>query len=302
MSKIFVVGSINVDYVMEITHLPLLGETLPSQSFLMNFGGKGANQAVALAKQNEDVYLIGCIGQDTMGKDSIQSLNQYGVHTDFIKTIEHQNTGLAFILVENQNNRILLHAGANQNIQKQQILEALSLAQPSDYLLTQLETNLDMVYFAIKEAKKRQMKVVFNPAPVQSIDMKILDFVDILIVNEIECEMLLHCKYDQKEQVQACIQKHQISAFIVTLGEKGAMVYHQQKVAIYPALAVKVIDTTAAGDTFIGAFLSEWMRTFNLSQSMQYAIVASALTCTTFGAQKSIQTRKEIQKYMDKYF
>lgn len=302
MSKIFVVGSINVDYVMEITHLPLLGETLPSQSFLMNFGGKGANQAVALAKQNEEVYLIGCVGQDTMGKDSIQSLNQYGVHTDFIKTIEHQNTGLAFILVENHNNRILLHAGANQNIQKQQVLEALSLAKPNDYLLVQLETNLDMVYFAIHEAQKRKMNVVFNPAPVQSIDMEILDFIDILIVNEIECEMLLHCKYDQKEQVQSFINKHQIAYFIVTLGEKGAMVYHQQDVTSYPAHAVKVVDTTAAGDTFIGAFLSEWIRTANLSQSMQYAIVASALTCTHIGAQKSIQSREEVQNYLKVHF
>ena len=152
MSKIFVVGSINVDYVMEISHLPQLGETLPGTSFLTNFGGKGANQAVALAKQEEDVYFIANVGNDSIGQEAIENLNQYGVHTEFIQKIDNQTTGAALILVENHNNRILLHAGANQKMQQNQILEAFKLANPEDYLLVQLEINMDMVYYAFQEA------------------------------------------------------------------------------------------------------------------------------------------------------
>lgn len=301
MNKFFVLGSINVDYVMEVNRLPLLGETLNSQSFLINHGGKGANQAFSLAKQNEEVYLISAVGDDAMGKDAIENLKAHKVHTDFIQAINNTNTGLAFILIENHNNRIILNSGANQKIIKTQILDALKNANENDYLIVQLETNLDAVYFAIQEAKKRKMIVAFNPAPVQEIEKNIFNFIDFLIVNEIECKMLLNCEYNQKEEIQVFLNKYSINYLIITLGDQGALVYTKNNVKKYPAHNVNAIDTTAAGDSFIGAFLSEWNKTNNLDKSMEYAIIASALTCTSIGAQKSIKNRDEIENYLKKY-
>lgn len=296
-SKIFVLGSMNMDLVMKSKYIPQAGETMHGEKFFTNPGGKGANQAVALAKNDEEVVMIGCVGKDAMGKQLIESLKKVSVHTQFIEK-RNTNTGVAVILIDKKDNRILLEAGANYLIDDNQIEKALMVATKNDYFLTQLETNWESIEKGIKMAKQKHMQVVFNPAPVTSIDLNILYDVDFLIVNEIECQMLLNCTSNEMQKIQAFLKKYKIAYCIITLGDKGVDVYTSHTMKHYAAYQIIPVDTTAAGDTFIGAFLSEWIRTHEMDQSIIYATTASALTCLSLGAQQSMKKRKEVESFL----
>lgn len=298
-SKIFVLGSMNMDLVVKSKYIPQSGETMHGDKFFMNPGGKGANQAVALAKNEEEVVMIGCVGQDAMGKQLIESLKEVSVHTQFIEE-RNTNTGVAVILVDEKDNRIILEAGANYQLEDNQIENALTFATENDYFLTQLETNWEAIEKGIKMAKQKNMQVVFNPAPVTSIDLNILYDVDFLIVNEIECQMLLNCTSKETQKIQTFLNQYKITYCIITLGDKGVDVYTSQTMKHYAAYQITPVDTTAAGDTFIGAFLSEWIRTQKMDQSIVYATAASALTCLSLGAQQSIKNRKEVESFLER--
>ena len=299
-AKVYVLGSLNMDFVITTDRLPVKGETIHGSSFLSNSGGKGANQAVALAKNEQECILIGCIGNDFMGKILLKSLKENHVNTNYVE-IRQTNTGMAMILVEKNDNRIILNAGANHYIESTQIERAFLNATAQDYLLIQLETNLDMIEYAKKLAKEKGMTVVFNPAPVCEFSHSLLMNIDILILNEIECTMLIKNKYDDKEKILVFMDQYNISTCIITLGSQGVYIYNNHQVKHLLAYSIQPIDTTAAGDTFVGAYLAEWIKTKDTLASAQYALAASALTCLTLGAQKSIQSRSKVYKFMQNY-
>ena len=190
MKNVYVLGSINMDMVITTPYIPKEGETLMGSNFFLNGGGKGANQAVASAKQNVITYLIGNVGNDVFGKDLYSNLCDYNVDCEFVCKLNNSTTGVAMIIVHNNDNRIILDSGANFCVSNNQIDDALKTAQNGDIFVCQLENNLNAVVYGLKCAKEKNMITIFNPAPAKVLDKDIYNYVDYLILNETECEIL----------------------------------------------------------------------------------------------------------------
>ena len=162
MKDIYVLGSINMDMVITTPYIPAEGETLTGSNFFLNGGGKGANQAVAAAKQNVTTYLIGNVGNDIFGEDLIKNLTNYNVKSKYLNKLSNTATGVAMIIIHNNDNRIILDGGANHKISLSQIDEALKEAKENDIFITQLENNIDAVIYGLKQAKEKNMITIFN--------------------------------------------------------------------------------------------------------------------------------------------
>lgn len=296
MKKVFVLGSINMDLVIHTPYIPSQGETLTGSDFFSNGGGKGANQAVACAKQDVETYLIGGIGKDNFGKVSLNTLNNYNVKTNYIKEYDC-STGVAVILICDKDNRIILDCGANHKITKEQIDEGLKDATPGDIFITQLENNLDAVKYGLKKAHELKLTTIFNPAPAIKLDLDIFQYVDYLVVNEGECELLSDIKYENKESLKKVINKLKVHSLIVTLGSKGSVYMDENDYFEIKAHKIDPIDTTAAGDTYVGVFASQLANNILVLDALNYASLASSLTCLKKGAQQAIPTKKETLEY-----
>ncbi|MDG0888980.1 ribokinase [Paracholeplasma manati] len=284
---IYVVGSINVDLVMKTSRMPSQGETLTGERFFINQGGKGANQAVAVAKSGSKVAMIGAVGEDDFGREAIRSLIDFGVDTTYVCKVSG-NTGIASIWLADQDNRILLDGGANLKVNETMIQKGLALAKPNDVVLLQLEIPLTIVLYTLKLAKEKQMMTCLNPAPMINLSQDILNLTDILCVNETEYESLVHQKLDIHMPI-----------FIQTMGSQGVTVFHQKHQFHIDAHLVNVIDTTAAGDTFIGAFIARYEQSKDIQASTAYANAAAALCVTKYGAQQSIPTKQDVVTFME---
>jgi ribokinase len=297
MNKIFVLGSINTDLVFELDKLPKKGETIFGNKFLIAPGGKGANQAVACSKQGVNTFMIGSTGDDPLSLMNKQSLIRSGVNCSFLQTINHTTGGVAGILVEHGDNRIILDSGANSiqdiNTIKKCILEH---AKVGDYLLAQLEIPIHIIKSAFAFAKENGMKTVLNAAPAQSLDQEFLQYVDLLIVNEVELKMLSN-KIDVQEGIKYLLKKS-VDAILVTIGEKGSIYKDQYNEYKVDAYKVAPIDTTAAGDTYIGAFLSRLIEGKSTKEAMEYATAAATLTIQAMGAQPSIPTKQQVINFL----
>ena len=287
MKNIFILGSINTDLVITAPYMPHKGETLMGRDFFTAHGGKGANQAVAAARSNGQVYMCGCVGDDLFGKSALEALQKEHINCEHIKVIENVPTGTAVIMICDGDNRIILDSGANSRITKEQIDSFLSNANKGDIFLTQLENPLDTVGYALKQAKEKGMMVVLNPAPAHQDIEPYLQYVDILIPNEGECELLGGEEKLLKE----------VSCLIVTLGEKGFKIRNEQINETFPCIQIEPVDTTAAGDTFCGAMLAKYSTSDDLIAAATYGSCAASLACTKKGAQPSILYSEEIEKF-----
>ncbi len=288
--RILNIGSVNVDHVYEVEHFVRPGETLRGLSYRVFAGGKGFNQSVALARAGAAVLHAGRVGKDAAWL--IERLQREGVDTSFLHAGETP-TGHAVIQVApSGENAIVLYGGANQCVTEADVLSALSSCSPGDWLLLQNETS--GVAQAIRAAHERGMKIVFNPAPMTP-DVRLypLDMVDIFILNETEAEELTGAK-DPGDICAGMRQQFPRAATVLTLGDKGALYsdagaqYHE------PALPVNAVDTTAAGDTFIGYFLAELMRTGSPEKALALGCRAAAVCVTIAGAADSIPARAEV--------
>lgn len=303
MKKIYVLGSINIDLVIHTPYIPKNGETLAGSDFLINEGGKGANQAVAASKQEIDTYLIGCLGDDVFSDKILSTLKNYHVKTDYIQKLEKTNTGTAIIIIENGDNRIILDKGANQYVDVKLIDKALSQAQNKDIFISQLEINLDAVIYGLKKAKSKNMITIFNPAPAKILDSDIYQYIDYLILNESECEILTNIcpKYEEDYQkIYDFFMDKGLKNLIITLGKKGAVYLNNQGLIKVKANKVDAIDTTAAGDTFVGVFASCLCLGKSIKEALEYSCLCSSLTCLKMGAQQAIPTKKEVIEYINK--
>lgn len=298
MSKIYVLGSINMDMVITTPYIPAEGETLTGSNFFLNGGGKGANQAVAAAKQNVKTHLIGNVGNDIFGKDLINNLSEYNVNTTYLHKLNGTPTGVAMIIIHNNDNRIILDGGANHKVTYQQIDEAISSANENDIFITQLENNLDAVIYGLTMAKERKMITIFNPAPAKQLPENIFKYIDYLILNETECEILSGLYPENEASIKKIYKKLDVKNLIITLGSKGSLlVKHDQIIKINPN-KVNAIDTTAAGDTYVGVFASQLVKGVSEVDSLNYASIASSLTCLKQGAQQSIPYEKEVLEHI----
>lgn len=300
MKNIYVLGSINMDLVIQTPYMPKNGETIKGQNFFMNEGGKGANQAVAASKQNINTFLIGNIGKDVFGKKSLDTLKNYQVKCAYVQET-NKSTGIAMIVIENNNNRIILDTGANDEIQLQQIDNALNHVQKGDLFITQLENNFSAIEYGLKKAKEKEMITIFNPAPAKELPISIYSFVDYLILNESECEILTNiCPENEKKQKEAYqfFQQNGLKKLIITLGEKGSVYFSDEETFLIKANKIEPVDTTAAGDTFVGTFAASLAQGKSEIFALNYASLCSSLTCLKKGAQQSIPTLSEVENYI----
>lgn len=282
--KIINFGSINIDHVYSVDHFVCPGETLSSKNYTVFSGGKGANQSIALARANADVIHVGNIGKD--GVWLKEKMEKEGIDTHLVKTVKAP-TGHAVIQVNSEGeNAIIIHGGANETFKFGDIKKALKTAKSGDIILLQNEINsVDKI---LQQTKEKGLKVVFNPAPMtDAVKDYPLELVDIFIINETEGEALSGEKKPEKI-IKAMGKLYPKSAVVLTLGKKGVIYSEGKKVIKVDALKVKAVDTTGAGDTFIGYFLAELSRGVTIEKCLKAAVKAASLCVTRKGAADSI--------------
>lgn len=300
--QICVVGSVNMDLVFRTPRMPAVGETLHGHEFRQIPGGKGANQAVAAARQGADVRFIGAVGDDGFGDFSQQSLSADGISLTHLSRIPGVATGVAGILVEdNGSNSIVLAAGANASLTPAHIDAAAADIRSAQILLCQLETPLNTVTQAIATARAAGVRVILNPAPAQDLSPELLAQVDYLILNETEAGQLSGIAVTDNTSAQAASEKllsMGVGQVLLTMGGHGAQITQAGLSQFIPAIRVDVVDTTAAGDTFVGAFAVGIANGLSLLEASQEAQYTAALTVTKLGAQTSIPQRAEVLAFM----
>lgn len=298
-NKVAVLGSINVDTTYHMERFPEPGETLAAKDKSSAPGGKGANQAVAAARSGSQTYFIGMVGTDAEGKFMREALQADGIDTSHIGNDPHHGTGTALVTLDaNGQNDIMVYGGANQAMTTANLKDLDALMEEVDFLVTQFETPQEVALAAFKAAKAHDVITVLNPAPAKEILPELLAYTDVIAPNETESALLSGIEItDEASLVQTAqaFQEKGVTTTLITLGSKGAFFATKDDHGIVPAFKVKAVDTTAAGDTFLGALISQLDPTMtNLADAIRYAQRASSLTVQRMGAMPSIPTEAEV--------
>ena len=297
--KIVVIGSCNIDMVVKTDRLPMPGETVLGGSFMMNPGGKGANQAVAVARLGGNATFITKIGNDLFGKQSIEMFNKENINIDNILSDPHQPSGVALIMVDvNGENCIVVASGANANLNVYDIEKTRNVIERADILLMQLEIPMSTVEYAAKIAFDKGIKVILNPAPATSLSNELIKCLYAIVPNKTEAEMLSGIKVDDwksARQAADIISDKGVDIVVITLGSRGALIKKRDSYVEVPVEKIKAIDTTAAGDTFCGAFCVGLSEGLSVEDAVRMANQAAGITVTREGAQAAIPYRKEIK-------
>lgn len=301
MNKVTVIGSINLDTNLRVKKMPRPGETVHATDHYSAAGGKGANQAVAAARAGSDVSFIGGVGDDAAGKEMLNLLKSENINTSGIITATKESTGQAFITVDDSGqNSITIYAGANYAFGADEVLQNQGLIKNADFLIAQFETPLAATIKGFEIAHEAGVRTILNPAPgMDQIPVELLKLTDIITPNETEAETITSVKViDEKAAQKAAVNLREqgVGTVIITIGDKGAFYSYQSKNELIPAFKVKAVDTTAAGDTFIGAMASVLQTDLsNLKDAILFANKASSLTVQKYGAQPSIPYKKDIK-------
>ncbi len=301
MGKILVIGSLNVDMVMKVDHMPVAGETILCDGMKLVAGGKGANQACAAGRLGTDVIMLGAIGNDAYGEMQRQSLQQSGVDVSGLLTKENVSTGTAFITVNKEgNNSIVVVQGANAQFTPEDIEAHRNLIEECEIVILQLEIPVDTVLYAVKLARKLGKIVLLDPAPApEHFPEELYQYIDIIKPNESELSRLTGIADAQNhlEEAVQILKDHGVKNVLVTLGGEGAYLDAENKPAVHiPAKKVKVVDTTAAGDSFTAALAAMILAGKTLEEATEFANHVSAIVVTREGAQDSIPTLQEVLK------
>ena len=203
------------------------------------------------------------------------------------------------IIIHNNDNRIILDGGANHKISLSQIDEALKEARENDIFITQLENNIDAVIYGLKQAKGKNMITIFNPAPAKVLDSDIYNYIDYLILNETECEILANVYPEDEDKINEVYKKLGVKNLIITLGSKGSLLVKENEIQAIKPNKINAVDTTAAGDTYVGVFASQLAKGISEIDALNYASIASSLTCLKEGAQQSIPYEAEVLNYIE---
>ncbi len=301
-AEIFVIGSLNMDLVVQTTRLPQAGETLAGSEFHLIPGGKGANQAVAASRSGANTHMIGCVGDDAFSEVILESLQNANIDVKDIYRMKGISTGTATIIVEEGGeNRIIIIPGANEKVTYDLVEQKWGLIARSDLVILQHEIPLTTVHSIIKKCHLLDIPVLLNPAPVYPIPMDILAALDTLVVNESEAAALtgnpINGLDSAKESARKILQTG-IKTVIITLGENGAILLDNKGFIYHTGYKVPVVDTTAAGDTFVGGYAASITECKSSTDALEYACAASAIAVTRLGAQTSIPTRDEVENFL----
>ncbi|AXR07456.1 ribokinase [Salinimonas sediminis] len=290
-------GSINIDHVYSVDHFVRPGETIASSNYQQLLGGKGANQSIALAQAGADVKHVGSIHESDAGFK--QTLIKNGVDCRYVRCHDVPSGHAIIQVTPGGENAIVLFGGANQTITPDIVQKALLDTRDMDWVLTQNETScIDEV---LKQAKAKGLRVAFNPAPMsESVKSLPLDCVDLLIVNETEAAAVTG-KETLDDIIEVFKAQWQHAEVLITLGKEGVLMITKDGMERVPAFVVDAVDTTAAGDTFIGYFLSAYSSHSGAKQALRRGCAASAITVTRKGAAQSIPSQKEVDRFLAKH-
>ena len=292
--RIAVIGSINIDMSIEAAHIPLKGETVFGKNIQYIPGGKGANQAVAIAKLGGDVAMFGCVGDDNHGEEMIRNLRKYNIETKYIKKEKDVSTGLALITVGDHDNTIVVVKGANDCVDKFYIDEHKDVLKEFDMIVLQYEIPYDTVEYIIDWCYEEGKTVIFNPAPAASVPVKLIERSTYVTPNEHEVLAIFNHQYTLEELLKMYPEK-----LIVTLGSQGvAVCLKDGQVHNIPARLVEVVDTTGAGDTVNGAFAYGLSIGKNIKDALWYANCAASLSIQKYGAQGGMPTNEEVESIL----
>lgn len=300
MKKICVIGSLNMDLVVNVDEMPKKGQTLIGSSFKEVPGGKGANQAVAIARLGGDINMIGKVGNDGFGKTLIDQLKIDKVDTQYVQ-IENCSSGVAMITVDkNAENSIVVAPGANFRVLEEDIDKCIDGIKKSDIVVVQLETPLNTIKYALQKSKELDKYTILNPAPAVKLDDEIIKNVDLLTPNETELEILSGVKIEDEDDIKKAahvmIEKG-VKELIVTLGSKGSLYINKDNMKFKKSYKVEAIDTTAAGDSYTGALSVAFSQGKSVDEAMDFASKVGALTVMKEGAQTSLPMLTEVVNF-----
>jgi len=296
MSKIVVIGSANMDVIIRVAQIPAPGETILARGVQLSAGGKGANQAAAIARLGGAVTMIACVGDDAHGQSLYAYLGEQGVDTSSIERLEGVPTGTAYINVaDDGENNIVVNPGANHHVSCEMVERYRHLLEGADYCMTQLETPLPTLYAVAALCQDYGVRLILNPAPAAELEFERLKNTWMIIPNESELNALIPDQGDVPTKARLLLEKGFLHV-LVTLGEEGCLLVDKQGEQRYSAYkALPVQDTTAAGDSFIGTLILGLSRGSSLSEAITLATKAAAITVSRPGAQASLPTWTEVE-------
>lgn len=282
MGKVVVVGSINVDMVFTSDIRPKAGETVLGRTFSLIQGGKGANQAVAAAKLGAETYMVGCVGNDSNGDFSLKNLQNMNVNTEAVKVVENAPTGVANIVVAENDNSIIVISGANFEVNKELIDNNKNLILSADIVLLQLEIPMETVEHVVEICAENKVKVLLNPAPAARLKKSIIEKAAYITPNEHELKLIFDSRASDE------VLKNYPNKLIVTMGSKGVKYFDGNEIKEIPSNKVDVVDTTGAGDTFCGGLSAALVRGDSIEGAIRFANKAASYAVTKLGAQSGM--------------
>ena len=299
-NEIVVIGSMNMDLVVETTTVPQKGETVLGNDFHQIPGGKGANQAMAAGKLGGNVNFIGACGNDNFGDALLSNLKKGGVNVENIHRVE-ENTGIASITIEKDgDNRIIVIPGANHLLTPKIITEHIDIIKKASVLLLQLEIPINTMEKAVEIADKYNTTIILDPAPAQKLNSDIYNKIDYLLPNQGELENLINDSSLSFEDKINKLLKMGVKNLVLTKGKDGINVYNKNDVKYYSTLDVKTVDTTAAGDAFAGALAYGLQKNWDENKIYKFANKVAAISVTKIGAQSSLPTMQEVKTFSKK--
>lgn len=302
MKKIVVFGSINTDLAINSLYFPNQGETVKGSNFSISQGGKGANQAVAASRLGAKVDFVGCVGDDPFGEKCLRNISNENISPKYIRKIFGTPTAVAIILKANNDNRIILDSGANEHLSLEDLNNyILNNIVTDSIFITQLENKIEVNFQAIKLAKMHNMITIFNPAPASKIPVEIYSLIDYLVVNQSEAKILsgiYPLTNSEAEEVYNELKKYGLKNLIITLGVLGSIVFTENEVRRIDPFEVKVVDTTGAGDAYIGALAYMLAIGKDIISACKFANIVAGVSCTKKGAQGGLPTLDEVNVFL----
>ena len=304
IARLTIVGSLNMDLVIRSPRIPQPGETIIGSDFQTVPGGKGANQAVAAARQGGQVTMVGRVGEDTFADALLENLASAEIDATFVHRDRQAASGVALIVVDDHGENIIVVAsGANMRMTEKDVEAAEAAIAESDVLLLQLEVPLPVVKRAAQIAQSHRVTVVLNPAPARELPPDLLASVDVLVPNESEAALLTGFPVGSQSELEKAASKILnlgVRSVVITLGKRGAFLASgDYKSKIYEAFSIQPVDTTAAGDAFVAGLAVNYGAGKSLPDAIRWGNAAGAVTALRFGAQTSLPKRNEVQELLN---